>query len=993
MGVAWRTSFVEPPTMTNPQALVGRTDELRHLVGCLPHPDRPAGRAAFVLGDAGTGKSRLVTELGRRARANGLTVLTGRSSPTAGPAPCRPYCEAFSALSRAAGMPTDPELEPLRPVLGGLVPEWARYAELGPAASPLVLAEAVLRLLRVVGRRHGCLLVLEDLQHADEVTLTVTEYLVDNLTDQPAALVGTARAGAGPAVDLAETAGLRRTARLLHLDRLDAAEVDLLAAHWLGVRPDRVPAGVLDRLHADGDGNPFVVEELLGALLSAGVLVRRGEGWEVSAEPARLLPPTVVRSLDQRLRPLPPPVHRTLRAAALLGADFPVDVLRAALAVDEPTVWDLLGQATDHRFVRADDETPGRYRFRAALAPAALLAPLTVAERRDLAGRLADAVQARLPDPATPWLPYLATLRHAAGDRAGAARLHAEAGRAALARGSAQHGVDQLSRAWELTGDEPPAVRADLLDALLVALIETGDPHRALGLGTALDGLAETVPPARLALLQAHLARAAGLTGRTRDGLSRVRLARRTLRPAGDGSPADPAPALAALDLVEARLLHQLPEPASAERIAELADRAGRTARDRHRPDQLCAALEVQALLAARTDADRSRSALQAMLHEAERHDLPCWRLRSLVHLATEYAWREGSPERLRAVRAEAARTGHRTLTADLDGTAAMVAALHGEYDRADTLADRARRTAERAGHPGAARYAALAAAVAAGHRGRRREMAGHLARFHDDGAAPPWHLATATGLAEACCALLEEDRPRAVDLLDAARAAGPPHAYDLSGGYGLWVLLGTLDGWLDRAGYRAVATAPQAGLRWNRQFVAAAEAVRAGREGRPERAVAAFRRALEAAGSFPTARHLLLRLVGEAALADGWGPAAEWVRTAEEHFLGHGLTAPAAACRGLLRRAGLPVAQRRRGCERIPHPLRVAGVTAREFEVLVLLAGRLRNAEIGRRLFISDRTVEKHVTNLLVKVGKSTRLELADFATATGLVSAAAEG
>ncbi|WP_434741416.1 helix-turn-helix transcriptional regulator [Micromonospora sp. SH-82] len=976
--------------MTNPQALVGRTDEMHHLTGCLPRPDRPVGRSAFLIGDAGTGKSRLVTELGRRARAGGLTVLTGRSSPNARLTHCRPYAEALSALSRSRGMPADPELEPLRPVLGQLVPEWTRYAEVGPVHSPLVLAEAVLRLLRVVGRHHGCLLVVEDLHHADDETLTVTEYLLDNLTDQPTALVGTARADAGAAIDLADTARLRRTARLVRLDPLDPESVTLLAARRLGVDPDRVPPAVLDRLCAHGDGNPFVVEELLTAMVCDGVLVRHGDGWRVDAEPGRLLPPTVVCSIEQRLRHLPTDVHRTLRAAALIGAVFPADVLRATLGVTENALHDLLDQAVDHRFVRADDTTPGRYRFREALAPDALLAGLTVAERQDLAGRLADGVQDALPDPATPWLPHPATLRHAAGDLATAADLHAEAGRVAVARGLADLGVDQLTRAWESTSDQPAVDRAEVLDPLLGALVDAGEPQRATALADALDDLAEAVPPTRLARLRMHLARVDGLAGQHHDGLSRIRRARRDLQTATDrggadsGHPApDPAATRAALDLVEANLLLHLPDEPPG-RVAELADRAGRTGH----PEQTCAALEVRAALSARSDVEQTRSHLQELHAEAERHDLPGWRLRSSALLATEDAWRRGCADRLPTVRAQAARLGQYPITADLDATTALVAVLNGEYERAATLVDQLRRDAEHRGLPGVVRQAALVAAICAAHQGHHRQMAEHLTLFHDGG-TPPRQVATALGLAEVCCALLEEDRPHAVELLASARAAEAAHpdAYDLSGTHGLALLLAAVDGRTD-TGYRDPAAASRADLRWNRQFGLAAGAVVAGRAGRVDEAIAALQQADQTAAPFPLARHLILRLAGEAALADGWGPAADWVRTAEEFFRGRQAPAPAAACRALLRRAGHPVNQQRRGCERIPRPLRLAGVTAREFEVLVLLTGRLRNAEIGRRLFISDRTVEKHVTNLLVKVGKSTRRELAAFAATAGLAT-----
>ncbi|WP_431930296.1 helix-turn-helix transcriptional regulator [Micromonospora sp. RP3T] len=965
--------------MTHPQNLVGRTDEFRRLCACLPHAPRPAERGAFLIGDPGTGKTRLVTELLRKARADGLTALPGRCSSAAGPVPYRPYAEAVSALSRTNGVPADPELEPLRPVLGRLVPEWACYAD-DSVGAPLVLAEALLRLLGAVGRRHGCLLVLEDLHHADPQTLAVTEYLVDNLAGQPAALVATTRAEAGPAYDLAENAALRRVARSVRLDPLERPEVAQLAAQRLRVAPDQVPRPVLDRLDADGDGNPFVVEELLAIMVTEGQ-VRPGADAPATRTPAGpVLPPAVVCSITQQVRRLPSETQDALRAAALLGTRFPVDLLAAALRQDEPAVRGSLRPAVDRRLIRPDDAAPGWYRFRAALAPRSLVAPWTAAERRETAEVLADAAQRAHPAPPGHWLPLLAVLRGAAGQRSAAATLHSRAGRDALGRGAARLAVDQLTRAWDLSGDAAPDVRAELLDHLLAALVDGGEPARALDFGPTLDTLAETLPPARTAGLRARLAAAAGLAGRCREGLGQVRTARRD----GDGLPPQD---LVELDLAEARLLRQLPERTPGDRLAQLAARAHRTAGSGHRPDQVCAALEVQALAAGRADPRRARSGFEAMLRHAESHELPGRRIRALAYLGVEDAWRRGCAERLHTARAEAARLGHLAVTTELDATAAVLAALRGDHGRAQALAARCRRDADRLGHTTTARYAALAVAVSAAHQGHRREMEEHLSGFRDGTAGP--HLPTAVGLAEACCALVEEDRERAGCLLAEAGAAeaAQPFAYPDSGAGSLGLLLAVVDGRAGAEQYRAAAALPQAELRWTGQFLAAAEAVLLGRAGQATSAEEALRRARAAAAPFPLAEHLLMRLVSEAAFADGWGNPASWTRSAEEWFRAAGLPAPAAACRALLRRAGLRVTQHRRGCERIPSTLREAGVTAREFEVLVLLARRLRNAEIGRRLFISARTVEKHVTHLLVKVGKSTRTELVDFARTAGLV------
>jgi DNA-binding NarL/FixJ family response regulator len=123
--------------------------------------------------------------------------------------------------------------------------------------------------------------------------------------------------------------------------------------------------------------------------------------------------------------------------------------------------------------------------------------------------------------------------------------------------------------------------------------------------------------------------------------------------------------------------------------------------------------------------------------------------------------------------------------------------------------------------------------------------------------------------------------------------------------------------------------------------------------------------------------RQYARRVVAECALEDGWGDPAGWLREAIGFFEAAGQPHLATACRALLRKAGVAVPRRGRGVSDVPPWLRARDVTSREADVLALVGEGLSNREIGERIYLSPRTVEKHVANLLLKLGAENRTRL----------------
>ncbi|HEX7302161.1 ATP-binding protein, partial [Lentzea sp.] len=901
-------------TVPSPR-MIGRDEELRVLTAVVEH-----GGAALVVGEPGIGKSRLVSTAADHAMSWGMRVLRGRADAAT---PLRALSEALLSLTREGGVPPGTELLPYRAALARFAPEW-RDSTVSPAVEELpVVAEGLLRLLGAIGRGTGCVLVLEDLHEADADTVAILDYLADHLTGRVAVLA-TARSEQSPVLELARGSGRGRLT-VVEPARLDRSRVRDLVASCLG----EAPAAVVDLVFRDSEGVPFIAEELL----------RHGVTGTDTA-----VPEAVVHSVSARVRRLGSELTELLTVAAVFGRRFPLPVLRVACGLSLEDLVRRLRPAVASELVAPDDLVADRYAFRQALTPHALLRLAGAGERAVLARRAAEALETCRPELPGEWCAVAAELRLAAGDAEASRRLFVDAGTRALVDGDAAGAVRLLRRAQELATDccEPIAVLAPLL----AALAEAGEVEQALALAASVDDLGLDDPGR--AVLHTTLALVAVRARLWSRGTREVETARALLGP-------DAAPELTArIDLITANLTGA-GEPA----LRALAEAARSTL-----PVVACEALELLGTLARQRDLAESDAHFRRMAELAHQHRLPAMRLRSRARSGFNDTLRSGDDTRLRqacerAFEAGAVLEGH-LLQADL----VLTTVLRGEFVRATELADRGLAAMTGLGLRDAATGVVVAKAVMFAHRGHRPAMERAL-RSLDDSASP---LVRAT--CAAFCALAEEDRRAAVDALDLAVRvdAGNPAHHVATWPHGLRALLAVLDGETDRIHHPESAAA---GWAWHRQFLLLARAVLAGRNGRHADAAEAMAEHGRIAESFALARRLGLRLVAEAALADGWGDPATWLREAEEYFHVNRMSALTSACRAVLRRAGWTAAQRRTGSGEVPARLRVLGITARENEVLRLLAEQLGNTEIARRLYISPRTAEKHVASLLAKTGE----------------------
>nr|WP_042194682.1 LuxR family transcriptional regulator [Kibdelosporangium sp. MJ126-NF4]CEL21476.1 transcriptional regulator, SARP family [Kibdelosporangium sp. MJ126-NF4]CTQ95957.1 transcriptional regulator, SARP family [Kibdelosporangium sp. MJ126-NF4] len=967
--------------------VIGRSREVAELKRAIEAARTSRGGAVFLVGEAGIGKSRLAAEAAGVAFAAGLRVLRGRGS-TVGPiVPFRPLTEALLALFRSGHPPDDPALGPYRPILGRLIPDLQQPGAATVGDSLVVLGEAVLRLVTVVGRSNGCLLVLEDLHHADAETLAIVEYLTDNLADSPVLLVATIRDEPSPARDLARSASQRHAASIVTLNRLAADEVASLVASCLECEPEDLPVEVTNRLVEDSAGVPFIIEQVLHQLVNDGVLTKGADGWSVVGTLRADIPETVLQGVIDRVGQLGPQGSMLLSVAAVLGDRFPLSVVGRVTALDQRSMLAHLRAAVAAQLVTPDEASPDWYAFRHPLMAEALRSSMTPGDRAEYSRQASAAVMALHPQLPGEWCQLAATLQADAGETHEAAVLFAEAGRRALANGASESSVRLLDRANELLhGQSTAESKAKVLETLLYALAEAGQVDRARMLVDTLDeqlGGASLAPVTRAAL-HTRLAKVYFLAGLFAEGMDQVVVARQTLGP--DAKEEHTAP----VDVIAAHLTRHGSGQNRDEDAEKLARRAIAAAERARVPNVMCEAWLIVGELVRDRSMAESTACFDRGLRLAEEHRLPIWRVYALMLSAVNSWLVSGDSGGYERTAREAKRAGAITLGYTIEGSFAIDAVLRGDFVKAARLIAAYKPDVIRLRLRPQIRYVLMVQTALAAHQGNRSAMEDSFAEYSEWQDEHSQEFPLVLGFARTVCALLEENRVLARDELDRMLGVTEdlPTGYHLAGRHGLHLLLSVLEedaGWAE---YTAVASTTQGAMRWNRQFVKLAEAVLLGREGRVEEANMAAAAAQQDSSIYVMVSHLVLRLAAEAAIADGWGEPVAWLRRAEEYFHQSTVPAVAGACRSLLRHAGASVKQRRTGMDQVPDDLRAIGVTVREHEVLQLLRERLTNKAIANRLHISPRTVEKHVASLIMKAEVADRLELSDFA-----VSAYGEG
>jgi DNA-binding CsgD family transcriptional regulator len=934
-------------------SLVGRDAELRTIGRLMDQVRGGQARALGVRGEAGIGKSRLLLELAGRARDHAALLLSGRAAELERDLP---FALLADALAHGPGG------------LAGLDPEHAStlaaaIPALGTPSVPFSgerhrVAAAIRALLERLARHRIVVLALDDVHWADPASADVLALLLHRPPRARVLLAMATRTNRAPELEDALAQAVRNgTAELVDLAALSAGAVATLLPE-LG-------RAARERLYQQSGGNPFYLEELA-----------RTAGDEPTGDPDAAIagvPRAVRAALTAELRALPERSRRLIQGAAVAGDPFELDLAAVAAARspdDDAAVLADADTLLTHDLIRPTS-APRRFRFRHPLVRRAVYELSGDGWRLAAHARAARALQARGSAPAQRAHHVERSARPGDHD---AVELLSRAADEVLSTAPAT-AATWYEAASRLLGDAPEQ-QLRLLTARGQALASAGQALAARDvLRQVLSLLPRDGSPARIQTVEA-LAQLEGLwTGNPAEARRLLHAERQAL---GDGARWQHA----TLTLALARDRATRGDHPGAVSLADEARRTAQLAGD----DVLTADAAVQAAdsahCALRTDDPAALAAVNARIADAARlvAALPDERLATRLQMlgwlgVAQFYTTDVSAARAAADRglALARATGQGFLAPSFLVLRAFTDEIRGDLRAAADAADEVLDNAWLSGNRHLGLWGALVASRVELARGRVQAAIAHGEAAHRFLGVDPTSAAGFT-------------------LADAHLAAGDPAAalagLDTFGWVhpGLWsgdrllgldvvvrtlVALGRLDeaaSWAERVpaetggrrtGYYAPIIAHiDATVRLARKDVHTGGAV--AREG----ACAGD----EAGAPLWAARCRIL--AGRALIATGHPDDArrelQHAAEATSDLGAHGIRdAALSALRRLGDRPRVPAG---------PPGARIGALTPREQEVAALVGDGHTNAQIAHRLHLSERTVEKHVSNVLAKLGVISR-------------------
>ena len=317
-----------------------------------------AGRGGMVLvsGEPGSGKTRLARELMDYARITGGTVVSGGCYELEAATPYLPFLEAIRSWVhqstndeiRTVIGDSGAELARLAPELASRIGPFAEVPELSASEERLRLFDGISRFLFSLAGDGGLLLFVDDLQWADQASLSLLHYLVRIIGTERVLILGCYRETdldrAHPLAEALDNWNRERAAVRVHLRRLELEATAAMLTVLLG--DECLTESFCEDIHRETEGNPFFVEEVVKTLVEEKQIVCDGGEWRRRDQGALLiLPQGVKAAIGRRLDRVSRPTTDILRTAAILGKNFNFAELAAVADANEEDLLDALDEA------------------------------------------------------------------------------------------------------------------------------------------------------------------------------------------------------------------------------------------------------------------------------------------------------------------------------------------------------------------------------------------------------------------------------------------------------------------------------------------------------------------------------------------------------------------------------------------------------------------------------------------------------------------------
>ena len=368
------------------------------------------------------------------------------------------------------------ELRRVVPELAERVPELSDPLPGDPDGARHRLFEAVAAFLTEAARQRPLVLLLDDLQWADEATLLLLKYVARYPGDARLLIVGTYRDTdvdrAHPLSSVLATLEREQLAERLSLGRLDENAVYELVGWHTG---ERAPADLRRMVFEETQGLAFFVVEVSRHLSDAA------NDAPAASAPTRLTLPDGVKELvRRRLARLGPGCSRVLEAAAVLGSAFAFETLERLCDAGEDELIDALERAVRSQLLTEPAHGDGRYAFSHALIRDVLYGSLGYTRRARLHRRAAAAIEAARAGGELPFAELAHHLEQAGApdDLDRALEYEELAAGESLALLAYEQAAEHLRRALDLLGRRGAAEQAARRCDLTIAL---GEAERMAG--------------------------------------------------------------------------------------------------------------------------------------------------------------------------------------------------------------------------------------------------------------------------------------------------------------------------------------------------------------------------------------------------------------------------------------------------------------------------------------------------------------------------------